>query len=161
MNRKPVVKFNVTGPTALLMNRGPEVFHRHLTAALYEATAIAHGQVASFTPVGANRAAGIRGSLQSEVYTGISEMRGRVWTPLPYAEYVEHGTKPHFPPIEPLEEWGRVILGKSGLGFILARAISIRGTRGYGMFARGEKAAKPHIRQRFAAARRRVEAELS
>lgn len=46
-----------------------------------------------------------------------------------YAEYVETGTRPHFPPPSALEGWaGRHGFGPGG-GFMVARAISRSGTK--------------------------------
>ena len=47
---------------------------------------------------------------------------------------VELGTKPHFPPIEPLIDWVKARLGIStekearGVAFLIARKIAVRGT---------------------------------
>lgn len=46
-----------------------------------------------------------------------------------YAECVHEGTRPHFPPIEPIENWARRKLGKTGLGYVIARKIAQKGTK--------------------------------
>lgn len=46
-----------------------------------------------------------------------------------YGLYVERGTRPHFPPVAPLERWAQTKLGQSGLGFVIARKIAQRGTK--------------------------------
>ena len=46
----------------------------------------------------------------------------------PYATYVEFGTEPHMPPVEPLEQWGKRKFGKSGLGYPVAMKIKKQGT---------------------------------
>lgn len=46
-----------------------------------------------------------------------------------YGAYVEFGTKPHFPPVAPLERWAQTKLGTSGLGFVIARKIARKGTK--------------------------------
>lgn len=54
-----------------------------------------------------------------------------------YGKYLEYGTPPHFPPIEPLIPWVRLKWGASGdrderqKAFALAKHISIHGTRPY------------------------------
>lgn len=48
-----------------------------------------------------------------------------------YASYVEWGTRPHFPPVEALKDWAAKFLGDEKLAFLVARAISRRGTRPY------------------------------
>lgn len=46
-----------------------------------------------------------------------------------YGLFVEGGTRPHFPPVAPLERWAQTKLGQSGLGFVIARKIAQRGTK--------------------------------
>lgn len=59
-----------------------------------------------------------------------------------YWKYVESGTKPHFPPIDKIEEWIRVkkivptsLNGKvpstSQLAYLISRSISRKGTKAY------------------------------
>ncbi len=45
-----------------------------------------------------------------------------------YASYVEFPTKPHFPPVDALRDWAAKFLGDERLAFVVARAISRRGT---------------------------------
>jgi len=45
-----------------------------------------------------------------------------------YASFVEFGTRPHFPPIDALRDWCAKFLGDERLAFVVARAISRRGT---------------------------------
>lgn len=47
-----------------------------------------------------------------------------------YASYVESGTQPHFPPVDALRDWAAKKLGDAKLAFVVARAISRRGTMG-------------------------------
>jgi hypothetical protein len=61
---------------------------------------------------------------------------------------VETGSRPHFPPIAPLRLWAARKLGDGDAAFAIARAISIRGTRGYGMFHRGYLQALPRVNAR-------------
>jgi len=53
-----------------------------------------------------------------------------VGTNLVYGPAIEYGTKPHFPPVEPLEEWARLKLHVEGIGFLIAQKISKFGTVG-------------------------------
>ena len=46
----------------------------------------------------------------------------------PYATYVEFGTEPHMPPVEPLEQWAQKKLGEKGLGWAIAKKIAKEGT---------------------------------
>lgn len=64
-----------------------------------------------------------------------------------YAAPVETGTRPHFPPIEPLVQWVKRKFNHirheseaRSLAFIIARSIARRGTRGHLMFQRASDA---------------------
>jgi len=58
----------------------------------------------------------IMGGQGAEIYTNVN-----------YAQPVEFGSKPHFPPIAPLSDWSRKKLGLD-LGYVIARKISQEGT---------------------------------
>ena len=45
-----------------------------------------------------------------------------------YASFIEFGTRPHFPPVDALRDWCAKFLGDERLAFVVARAISRRGT---------------------------------
>ncbi len=45
-----------------------------------------------------------------------------------YASFIEQGTMPHFPPVQALKAWARRVLRDEGAAFLVARAISRRGT---------------------------------
>lgn len=66
--------------------------------------------------------AGLAGSIIVE--TTPNGLSAEVGSPLPYAPYVEFGTRAHFPPMEALEDWAR----KHKVPvFLVARAIAKRG----------------------------------
>lgn len=77
-------------------------------------------------------------SIASEVDHAINRIIGSAGTNLSYAEAVHEGTRPHFPPIQPIEEWvaQKVRRGQMSTGnirstaFLIARKISKVGTRG-------------------------------
>lgn len=58
-----------------------------------------------------------------------SARRGVVGIGERYGAYVEFGTRPHFPPVAPIERWAKTKLGQEGLGFVIARKIARRGTK--------------------------------
>ena len=73
---------------------------------------------------------------------------GQVGTNKNYSTFVEYGTRAHWPPIAPLEEWARRHGMPKGTGFLIARKISRVGTKaqhkegalrvyGLGMFGYG------------------------
>ncbi len=45
-----------------------------------------------------------------------------------YGPFIEFGTRPHFPPVEPLERWAQ-LHGMAGAGFAIAKKISREGTK--------------------------------
>ncbi|TXI17632.1 MAG: HK97 gp10 family phage protein, partial [Roseateles sp.] len=51
---------------------------------------------------------------QVDVLQTLSAVFGTVSSPLPYAVPVELGTRPHYPPLEPLISWVEVKLGLTG-----------------------------------------------
>ena len=87
--------------------------------------------------------------LDTPVDTGVlrASIFGRIWREpgnrfmgevasgkqVPYAIFVEEDTKPHFPPVAALEGWAR---RHNVSAFLVARAISRRGTKGRHMFAK-------------------------
>lgn len=73
-----------------------------------------------------------------DVIASLDAVFGTVGSPLPYALPVELGTKPHYPPIEPLINWVEVKLGLTGddaesAARAIQRKIGRVGTPGYGM----------------------------
>lgn len=93
----------------------------------------AQALVARRTPVGATGK--LRQSISLEPFNvGPIGFGVRIFSPLVYAPPVEFGSRPHFPPIEPIEYWVRRklrITGKTSrqVAYLVARAISRRGTR--------------------------------
>lgn len=70
------------------------------------------------------------GTLQRSVFTQIvNAFKGIIGVGEKYGKYVEFGTRPHFPPVRPIERWAQTKLGKSGIGFQIARKISRVGTK--------------------------------
>lgn len=70
------------------------------------------------------------GITRSEVIFNITDngMTAEVGTNNKNGTYLEYGTQPHFPPVEPLEEWAQRHGMPKGTGFLIARKISERGT---------------------------------
>lgn len=78
-------------------------------------------------------------TIGSDVSASGETVTGIVGTPAKYAEPVEYGTKPHFPPLEPLQYWVEKKLGlpekeAKSVAFLIARKISKEGTEGAHMF---------------------------
>lgn len=145
-------------PTPLFKGTGQVVVTRELVAAAEFSVNLAAATILPLTPID-------RGILRSGIQTSVLgvgvDVVGRVFNPVPYALPVEEGTQPHFPPVDALEGWARRKLGEEGLGYVIARAISKRGTKGVFMFKRGLAACKPRIEGRFEQARDRIIARLA
>lgn len=73
-------------------------------------------------------------SIAPGVVISTNQIIGNVQTSVRYAQPVETGSKPHWPPIAPLRLWAKRKLGDERLAFAVARAIARRGTRGAHMF---------------------------
>jgi len=66
-------------------------------------------------------------------------LAGKVFTPMAHGLPVELGTRPHWPPIEPIADWVVAKLGvpraeAGSVAFLVARKISRKGTEGAHMF---------------------------
>ena len=89
----------------------------------------------------------LKGSIDTEVDRGVLPKWGRVFTNVKHAPFVEWNTKPHWPPWGPgsaLSGWA----GRKGIKpFLVARAISIRGTKGKHMFANALKDSAHDLRR--------------
>lgn len=142
-----------------LLQAAPEIAGEELYAAMTACTALIERDVKELTPT-ANGA--LRNSIFGEVRLDGQGLLGVVGSPLPYAEYVELGSRPHFPPLEPLEDWVRA----KGLAqdekqvrraaYLVARAISRRGTLAVGMFNRAASFNEGNVERIFALHTQRV-----
>ena len=68
---------------------------------------------------------------------------------------MELGTKPHFPPVQPLADWAAYKLGVAPdrdhqVGFLIARKISRKGTKGAFMFRQAFEAGERTVNRVFA-----------
>lgn len=104
----------------------------------------------------------LRQGVQVSVSGSGVERVGRIFNPIGHAPPVEHGSRPHWPPRGPLELWVRRKLGISearevrSVAFVIARAISRRGTPARRMFGQGFARAKAPIMARLRLALRRA-----
>jgi hypothetical protein len=134
---------------ALAFERAPELLQAQLYRDTMEASLLLEREIKERTPVGAYSA--LRSSISArEPEVSGGEIAGAVGTPLAYAVPVELGTKPHFPPIEPLEDWVQAKLNvsperASAVAWLVARKIAARGTEGTFMFAHGFAAVEGQV----------------
>ena len=104
---------------------------------------------------------GVSGLLRASVATRItmgtdasSLVRGTLFTgaQAPHAVYFAYGTRPHWPPRAPIELWTQRVLGNAKLWFVVARAISRRGTRAHPRFAAAFSITPAEVKPRLRAA---------
>jgi hypothetical protein len=143
--------------TPLFKGTGQVVVTQELMEAAEYSVNLAAATILPLTPIDRGI---LRSGMQTSVLGTALEVTGRVFNPVPYALSVETGTAPHFPPVDALEGWGRRKLGQEGLGFVLARAISKRGTKGVFMFKQGLDACRPRIEGRYAEALSKIVSRL-
>lgn len=90
--------------------------------ALIKATLLVETKAKLDTPVDTGR-------LRDSIVSKVDGLMGSVGSSVEYAEFVEYRTRPHFPPPQALEGWAGRVLGDKGLAFIVARGISLHGTK--------------------------------
>lgn len=96
----------------------------------------------------------LRASIHANAHSNPKSILGVVGTSLDYAVPVELGTKPHFPPVQALEDWVRQKLGLTGregrsVAFAIARKIGRVGTQGHYMFRDAFEANTAEIERQF------------
>lgn len=102
-----------------------------LERTMHAAAQLLHGAVIVKTP---HAFGTLRSSIQPTVVRSASVIVGRVATNSPYAQPVELGSKPHWPPIGPLLLWAKRKYGDPRVAYIAQRAIARRGGRAHFMF---------------------------
>ena len=131
----------------------PDIAVPIVFAATLEASLAVEREIKEHTPRGAF------GALKESIFTAGPEQTGNdilgvVSTALPYAEAVELGSKPHFPPIQPLIDWAQAKFGlqedeAKRTAWGVARTISRKGTEGKKMFELGATAAASTVTSIF------------
>lgn len=142
--------------------QAPEIVQQELSAFLQAAAQHLRSEVVDRTPAAMGT---LRGSITASVDRMADGMLGVVGTAQPYAVPVELGTKPHFPPVQALEDWVRVKLGLTGkegrgVAFAIARKISKTGTKGHFMFRDAFVANQAEVQRQFEATAARIVARI-
>ena len=125
---------------ASFLQTAPEIAEQEMAVSLNEALLLLEREVKERTPVGVGGGGGLRGSITSELRgRQTANLHGRVFSPLAHALPVELGTKPHWAPIDPIQDWVEVKLGipkseSRSVAFMVARKIARKGTEGAHMF---------------------------
>lgn len=144
--------------TPLWNGSGPKIADDELRAAMNASVLQVKGAILPLVPVNQGF---LRQGVQTSVIGEMVDLRGRIFDPITYALPVEEGTRPHFPPLAPLMRWAQLKLGVSekesrSVAFLIARAISRRGTKAVRFFAQAWQATKGQVSERFAKARARI-----
>lgn len=140
----------------------PEIVREELGAFAHAATQHLRSEVVDRTPAAMGT---LRASIHGSVERMADGVLGVVGTVQPYAVPVELGTKPHFPPVQALEDWVRQKLGLSGkearsAAFLIARKISKKGTKGHFMFRDAFKVNAGEVQRQFDQAVSRIVARI-
>lgn len=148
-----------------LWRRGPDVTREELLAAMTDADVLLQGELMQQLPAGAGGAAGLRGSVFRKEESLADNVIGVVASGKPYAAYVELGTKPHTPPIQPLIDWVEAVLGlrdveAKGAAFAISRSIGARGTKPNPVWRIVWAQQRDAIRRKFDAAVTRIAGRL-
>ena len=150
--------------------QAPEMVIAEMASGVFEAGLYLQRETMERTPSGASGGAGLRASwLASEPEILGDQVLGEMGSPLPYAQPVELGTRPHFPPVQPLEDWvrhsGKITLRPGqeprDVAFAIARKIAAQGTQGHFMMTKALEAGQAQIERIFDGVGRRVVQRLA
>lgn len=142
-----------------LWAHAPQIVGEEMYAVVVEADQFLKGELQQQLPRGAGGiagGAGLAGSIFTEEQRLSEQVIGAVASPLAYAEYVEVGTRPHMPPIQPIQDWVQAKLNitdeseSRSVAFLIARKISRVGTKPDGTWQRIYDASQVSIEARFA-----------
>jgi hypothetical protein len=137
--------------TALFRGEGARVVGEEMVKATERGVMLLAGAVIPATPINLGH---LRAGWQTKVdlmgtpADGI--VFGRAFNPMGYALPVETGARPHWPPIDALVEWARRKFSASekearAIGYLVARKIAMRGTKGVFMAERAMAATRERI----------------
>lgn len=137
--------------------RAPDILMDELTGATWNSELLLERETKELTPVGVGAGGGLKGSIAAREPQRLADaVIGVVGSPLSYVLPVEFGSRPHFPPVQPLIDWVRVKLGVTEdaerIGYAVARKIAVRGTEGAFMFTRALEANRAQIARIYHAA---------
>lgn len=154
------------GDLAALWQRAPEITRTEMLATMRDADALIQGEVMRELPAGAGGAAGLRGSVFRDEQVLADTVIGLVATDRPYAPFVELGTQPHMPPIQPLIDWVRAKTGERGddarsHAFAIAHTIRVRGTKPQPVWRATYERLQGEIRRKFEAGVARIVRRLA
>lgn len=153
---------NRAAALARAFEKAPELVTEEMTGAIWEAEMLTERETKERTPVGIGGGGGLKGSIAAHEPVRLADnIIGKVGTPLNYAVPVEIGTKPHWPPIQPLVDWAEHKFGlprdeARTAGFLIARKIARVGTKGARMFHDAWNANRAQVQRIFERAQKRI-----
>ena len=146
----------------------PAMVLEELETTMLSVTAYVMGQAQERTPTSEGT---LRNAFIARVTTSqyLDAVFGEVTNPLPYALPVELGTKPHYPPIAPLEDWVTRHLDFAdhfggdiyAAAKAIQRKIGRQGTPGYGMLHFALRDGRSTIEAEFAECTGRIQRRLA
>lgn len=158
--------FRAATNLATAWQQAPQIVAEELTRAMWTAELLLLRGVQEATPVGATGL--LRQSISAREPQRLgNQVIGEVGTSIAHAAPVEIGTRPHFPPIAPLQDWVERKLGVTdehearGVAFAIARRIATRGTKGAAMFSTVFTREQGRMASIFEAAERRIAERLA
>ncbi len=120
------MRIELVGLQRVLGKLTPTLYAQPLRNFFKRATLSIESEAKPLTPVDTGR---LRGSITSRIDSSPIPMWATVGTNVAYGQAVHDGARAHFPPPSALEGWARRHgFGENG-GFLVARAISRRGTK--------------------------------
>jgi hypothetical protein len=163
------LKLEIKKQGAIFEGKAPEIMQKELDAAMESTLMLLQREVKERTPVGVLGAeGGLLGSIQTDIKgKGTPVVKGIVASVSEYAEAVEKGTKPHFPPTGPIQLWVKRKLKiedekqSRQVAFMIARSIAKRGTKGQYMFKKALEAKENKIQKIFEKAGYQIVRELN
>lgn len=160
------MRIEVAAPNApdliALMRAAPEIAIEELVRTTFEASFLLEREVKERTPAGIGAGGGLRGSIGArEPQVLADNVIGEMGTSLSYAIPVELGTRPHRPPIAPLQDWAEHKLGidserSRAVAFAIAGKIAKVGTKGAFMFRDALAAHRDQVDRMYRACAERI-----
>jgi len=148
--------------------QAPELTQRELLRAVTEADVLVQGELQQHLPMGAGgrSGSGLVGGVHHEESLVADGVLGMVAESQPYGAYVEVGTKPHKPPIQPLMDWIEAVIGlrekeAKSMAFAIRNTIGKRGTHAQPVWQQTYNKMLPKIQQLLTDAVQRVRDQLA
>lgn len=150
------------------IDAAPDMALDELKTGVEEAQVLFHRLVRDATPSSGSEVSGQGGahSLRASITAHLPQVIpggviGIVGTSKEYALPVELGTRPHFPPIAPIELWVQTKLGLEGkeaksVAIAIVKTIGKRGTKGAKMFQNTFNATEEQLKQILTQAVQRI-----